>query len=291
MEKVAKQIKDIDTPIYGYWSAFYKSFYSKRLYVDVGKRWRGLGMLYLLLAVLVGCLPFSLRICANFNQMFNQRLIAPLLLIPDIYVQSGQVSFDKPMPYFVKNEEGQVVVIIDTTGTITDFPKEYPKAAILIKKDSFNYKVPTPQTFNFNGVDNPTSSPLVQPFTKTMNFVFNGKQAAADPTLMKLKYLSLSMIYPVIVAVMYSTLLVVFLVLGFLGQLYSRIFFNFAINFKVSIRLFMVAATPALYFFMALLCLNFIFYGLGLAMLALMAVYYSFALYSLRSESRTMVAS
>ncbi len=53
VSKIKNKLKPIDAPAYGYWKALYMSFYSTRLYVDVGKRWRGIGLLYLLFFVVV----------------------------------------------------------------------------------------------------------------------------------------------------------------------------------------------------------------------------------------------
>src|SRR5476651_2545843 len=59
--KEKNKLKLIDAPVYGYWKALYMSFYSRRLYVDIGKRWHGFGLVYLLLAIAVLSLPFALR--------------------------------------------------------------------------------------------------------------------------------------------------------------------------------------------------------------------------------------
>ena len=93
-------------------------------------------------------IPFTLRMSLVFNQSFNQQIIDPLLQIPTFYVQNGEVSFDKPMPYLIKNKKGQVVLIIDTTGKVDDFTEQYPYLSILINKNIIYFKIPTPQLFN-----------------------------------------------------------------------------------------------------------------------------------------------
>ncbi|HEL8434089.1 TPA: hypothetical protein U0D75_002421, partial [Legionella pneumophila] len=85
--KEKNKLKPIDAPIYSYWQALYMSFYSKRLFVDVGKRWRGIGLIYLLLVVAICSIPFSIRIASDFNKTFNQQIIQPLLQLPTVYVQ------------------------------------------------------------------------------------------------------------------------------------------------------------------------------------------------------------
>ena len=60
--KADKALKDIGSPCYRYWQALYLSFYCGRLYVDIGKRWKGLGIGYLFLLVCFAIIPLNLRI-------------------------------------------------------------------------------------------------------------------------------------------------------------------------------------------------------------------------------------
>ena len=66
-----QQLKNIDSPNYTYWQALYKAFYSWWLYVDVGKRWKGYGFLYLLLAVAVFSMPVSLKAIFDLKRSFQ----------------------------------------------------------------------------------------------------------------------------------------------------------------------------------------------------------------------------
>ena len=54
------------------------------------------------------------------------------------------------------------------------------------------------------------------------------------------------MIYPMMVAMLFSLFIVLFLVFAFLGQVFSSIFFSFKITFKQSSRLFYGGNTPML---------------------------------------------
>jgi hypothetical protein len=283
------QLKRVDAPVYRYWSALYMSFYASRLYVDVGKRWRGFGILYLFFMIAITCIPFAMVMSLDFEKSFNEQLIEPLSLIPQIYVQNGVASFDRPMPYLIKNKKNQVAIIIDTTGKISEFSNAYPNLNILIKKDSINFKMPAPPVLVSDQSESNKGAPLAQPFTKNMNFVFDGKSILKDNQLSRLKYVSQLMIYPLMVAELFSIFLVLFLVLGFLGQLFSRMFFYFTPTFSQSIRLFMVSATPMVVLLMIFLALNAIFAGSGIILLALLLAYYSFAIRSLRAESKLLV--
>lgn len=287
--KNKNQLKSIDAPVFGYWKALYLSFFSKRIYVDVGKRWKGLGLLYLLLSIALFCIPLCLKIAYDFNRDFEQTLVNPILLLPDFYIQNGQVSFDKPMPYLVKNDKGQVVGIIDTTDKIKDFSNEYPYLNILVNKHKMYFRLPAPQVMGISVNDVSKPITMSQPFDKNMNMVFNGEQVVKDSSIYGLKILSSLMVYPLVALFLYSFLVVIFLVLAFLGQVFARIFFSFKMDFKKSSRLFMVSTTPMVLVLNLFLFMNWMFPGSGFVLLAILVFYFSYAIYSLRSESQQVV--
>ena len=290
MAKAKKSLKLIDAPVYRYWEALYKSFYSRQLYVDVGKRWRGFGLLYLLLAVAVLSIPFAIRVSFTLNKSYNEQIIEPLLLLPTVYVQNGEASFDKPMPYLMNNKKNQVIAIIDTTGQVKKFSSQYPYLNILITKNAFYFKIPTPQFFSSAIADPDSGVPLSQSFGKGENFVFDGKKIVEENSITRFKYFSQLMTYPMIIAMFYSMFVILFLVLAFLGKVFSDTFFAFHLSFKQSSRLFIVATTPMLFLLIMMLTIDKVFPGLGFILLALLAAYFSFAIYSLRAESRQVVS-
>ncbi len=286
VSKEKNKLKPIDAPIYRYWSALYMSFYSRLLYIDVGKRWKGLGIFYFLFAIAIFSIPFALRISFSLDQSFKEQITDPLSKIPVFYIQNGEVSLNKPMPYFVKNDKGQVVVIIDTADKINDFTANYPYLAILINKNKISLKVPSLTVFNMPQPKQSEGAPIVQFFDKGTNGVFDGKKYAESSSIQNLKYFSELLIYPMVVAMFFSMFLVIFLVLGFLGQVFSSVFFSFNVTFAQSCRLLAVAATPMLFLLFILLIINFLFPGSGFILSALLVIYYSFSLHSLRAESR-----
>lgn len=288
MKKEKNKLKSIDAPSYGYWSALYRSFYSRHLYVDVGKRWRGWGLLYLLLAIAICSIPFAVKMDFSFNTSFQEQLVKPLIEIPTFYIQDGNVVFDKPMPYLVKNDKGDVTIIIDTTGQINDFSK-YPLLAILVNKNQISMKIPNLQLFDMPQAQFSSGPPIVQEFTKEDNAVFDGKTIAKEQTITNLKYFAQMLMYPIIVSIFFSMFITFFLVFGFLGQIFSSVFFSFSVTFKQSCRLLIVAGTPMLLLMMLLLTFNFMFTGSGFILLFFLIGYFSYALYALRAESKKIV--
>lgn len=290
MSKTNTRLKPINTPVYGYWGALYHSFYSRQLYVDVGKRWKGFAFVYLLLTIAILSIPFALIIGSTFNEFFTQEIINPLLKLPTIYVQNGEASIDKPMPYLIENNKGQVVLIVDTTGVVNEFSAKYPNLSILINKDKMSYRIPTPQFFKNNQPEVNTRIPIVQKFNKGANSVFDGKNLVNDGAMTRLKYLSELMTYPIIIAILFSFFIVMFPVIALLAQVFARVFFAFQITYPQACRLLIVSSTPMLLALLIFLSANIMFSGMGIILIALLGAYYSFALHSLKAESLHVVA-
>lgn len=291
MTKNNKALRDVDAPFYRYWQALYLSFFSRRLYVDVGKRWKGYGMLYLLLLMFVITLPFALRVTLDFNQFFDDQILEPMRKLPKFYVQNGKVSLDKPMPYLIKNNKGQVVSIIDTTGAITRIDDRYPALSVLVTGNQIIYRLPTPQFF-FASASRQQESPIyVQELSKSMNEVFSGEVLTQSSGIEKLKTLSDATIYPTIVLMFTTIYLAFFLVFALMGQFVAKLFMKFSITYKQSCRLLIVSATPQIAALVIFLTLNWTFYGLGFFLIVLFAAYFSFAVLSLKRESQKLVVS
>ncbi len=290
MSKLNKKIKPVDAPVYGYWTAFYNSFYSRRLYVDVGKRWRGFGFLYLLFVVALLSIAFTLRLGSDLNQSFEQQINDPLKQLPVLYIQNGELSFDQPMPFFIKNKKGEVVLIIDTTGTVNKINSIYPHLNLLINKDRIHYTFPEPQLFTMTHSSGKSRVSYTQVFDKGVSQVFDGKKIADDKSIIRLKYFSEFLIYPLVVTIIFSVLLIVFPVIALLGQVFSKVFFSFEISWLKASRLLIVSSTPMQLFLFFALTANFMFSGMGVLLFALLISYYSYALFSLRAESKQLVS-
>ena len=79
--------------IYRYFRALYLSFYAPALYVDVVKRWQGVGIGYILMVIAIGSIPLSSRIIIEFNQYFEEKILLPLQVLPKINIKKGHVLF------------------------------------------------------------------------------------------------------------------------------------------------------------------------------------------------------
>lgn len=125
---------------YSLWHALYMSFYSEAFYYDVYRRWKGLGLLYLLLLALIGGVATSWKTVTmydtdtvtdlvmaeffeypglSFEQNLN-RLLDVVSQLPKITLNENSVSMEEDAPYFITDPaSGKVLAILDMTGTYT----------------------------------------------------------------------------------------------------------------------------------------------------------------------------
>lgn len=284
-------IKPKEQSLYNYWQALYLSFFSNRLYIDVYRRWRGFGLLYLLLVVALCTIPISVRYIFKFEQYFLENLILPLKELPPLYIQKGQVSFDKPMPYLMKNKQGDVVGIIDTTGQVTGKSTTYPHLALLVSKDRFYFYFNQPQLFSIEKKAAINEKVVEQRFDKGTNIVFVGEDWIRTSSISSTKLAAQVLVYPLLMGLFIPLFVIFLLVFSFLGQLFALVIFGVKLSFKESCRLLSVAQTPHTIFIFAAIAGDFIFFGIGLLSIVLIAVYYSYALLSIKRESKKMVVS
>jgi hypothetical protein len=289
MTEKNKTLRKVDAPFYNYLQALVLSFFSPRLYVDVGKRWRGFGILYLLLVTTLFAIPFAFRMGFEFNNFFEEQILNPLRQIPPLYIQNGKVSLDKPMPYMIKNKSGQVVTIVDTSGQIKTIDNRYPELTTLITTDRFFYRIPSPQFFFVKGMQ-PSQSPVFsQELDENINQVFDGETWIKLSRIDRIKFLSLIIIYPTIALLFFSIFLVFLLVFALMGQFIANLFFHFTINYKTACRLLMVSSTPQMLVLLLALTANVLFSGFGLILIVLLVGYFCFAVISLKRESQKLV--
>ncbi len=289
MRKQGQALREVNKPLYRYWQALYLAFFSTRLYVDVGKRWRGFGIAYLLLLLAIATIPFAVRIGLDFERFFTNKIILPFKKLPTFYIQNGQVNFDKPMPYFIKNDSGKVVSIIDTTGTINKIDAAYPDLVTLITKDRVYVCFPSIQYFMTANQPMEKNQIYNEPLTKSQNEIFNGEQWVKTSGIKRLKDISIIMLYPFIVTLFFALFGVSLLVFALMAQYVAKLLLNTSLTFPQASRLLMVSSTPMILTFLFMLTINWFLFGSGILYVALLAIYFTFAVSALKRESQKLV--
>lgn len=289
MSRKKNTLQQIDDPHYRYWQALYLSFYESRLYVDVVKRWTGLGLIYLLLLVSIATAPFAIRLAVDFKRFFVEKLLLPIQKMPLLIIQNGRVLFDRPMPYLIKNTKGVVVGAVDTTGVITPQNQKYPELSVLITGTQLIYWAPSLSLFFVKDDEQPKTAPSVQTFSPNMTEVFDSSRWLETSGIRKIQYLSLAIIYPLLVAMLFATFAVFLVTFALMAQLIASMFFKAQLRFAQSCRLLAVASTAPIIIFMLALVTNWAFLGIGVVLIAILAGYFCFGVMAVRRESNKMV--
>ncbi|MEN8255048.1 MAG: DUF1189 family protein [Verrucomicrobiota bacterium] len=96
------------------------SFFSKRLYRDVGQNWKGANMTYLFLLLAICWIPPTLSLRKDIIQALDSDSYQMQIInqVPDIHIEDGQVKVDQQEPLYIKRSDGTVAAIIDTTGSM-----------------------------------------------------------------------------------------------------------------------------------------------------------------------------
>jgi hypothetical protein len=93
------------------------SFFSKRLYRDVGRNWKGANMTYLFLLLAICWIPPTLSMRKDLIRSLDSTQVELLNQLPDIRIKNGMVKVEQTEPYYIKSK-GKTVAIIDTTGSM-----------------------------------------------------------------------------------------------------------------------------------------------------------------------------
>src|ERR1044072_9047860 len=92
------------------------SFFSMPFYRAVGRNWRGTGLLYMFILLLVLWIPTLIKMQIGLSRFIAQDSPRITQQIPRITIKNGQAWTDVPTPYFIKDDKGQPIAIIDMTG-------------------------------------------------------------------------------------------------------------------------------------------------------------------------------
>lgn len=283
-------LRPIDAPHFRYWQAFYHAFFNPKLYVDVGKRWKGLSILYLFLLLLIATLPMFFVVVKAYNASFQQNIAQPLAQLPRLYIQNGNVTANVAMPYFIKNKLGAVSIIVDNTGKYKEFDKQYPRLSLLITQDKIMFRLPAlPFNISGNVYQLPAGETVSHTLPKNLNQVFDAKEWITSSKIRTTQIAIDLILYPSIVMAVFGVYLVLLFALGLMAQFVAKILIKIDLTYLQSFRLLMVAATPQIFVTLFLGALGWTFSGFAILSVVLFAVYFSLAAIAMKNASHKMV--
>ena len=100
---------------YPAWQAIFRSIYSADFYNDVGRNWRGFGLLYLFLVIGLVWAPIAFRAHIFLNSMIQASVVPVVTKMPLLTSKDGKFEIDKPSPYAV-GPGGLAWITYDTSG-------------------------------------------------------------------------------------------------------------------------------------------------------------------------------
>lgn len=131
------------------------SFFSKSLYRDVGKHWRGTGLLYLFLVLALVWIPTIVKGHLATSRWVDSDSKEITKQIPAVTISKGQVSTDVTTPYYIKDPKtGKDIALIDTTGTYTSLENTEAKLLLTKTKLIVSKSATETQTYDLSGVQN-----------------------------------------------------------------------------------------------------------------------------------------
>lgn len=205
------------------------SFFSKSLYRDVGKHWRGTGLLYLFLVLALIWIPTIIRGQLALSNWVNGDAKEITKQIPTVTISKGQVSTDVPTPYFIKDPKtGSDIGIIDTTGeyeTLDNSDAKFllTKSKVIAKKNETETR-----TYDLSGVQS-----------------FQIDQAQAESWLLTAKRWFVPVCYPLALIFSFIFRAIQIVIYAALGLLFARML-NVTLDFKTLMRLAAISITPVL---------------------------------------------
>ena len=278
-----------DAPHYRLWQALYMAFYSSKLYVDIGLRWRGLGVCYFFMLIACVTLPVSIRLIVVMNHYLSEQLIEPLDNLPPIHLHYGEVLFSEPMPYFVKSARGHVVTIVDTTDHIQWMNLEkYPNLMLLITKHDFYFRMPPIPLFSDLPADPEMSRIRSEHVDPSVSERFIGREWLDAVHARGIKTFFLYAFYPSFMLFISMFMLGLMFAVAAAGQFFAQVMFKFKLGYVTALRFVMVTITPAMVLLFGLMAIDQLIQGIIVYCIALFGLYFCFAVLQLKYASRSM---
>jgi hypothetical protein len=203
------------------------SFFSKSLYQDVGRNWRGTGLLYLFILLIIVWVPTMIRMHVGLSRFVDEESPVITQQIPRITIKNGQASTDVATPYFIKDKQGNPVAVIDMTGEYRDL--DNTTAFVLLTK-----------TKVFVKNRNQTRIYDLQPVGS-----FEMDRDWAERFLQILRTWMVPALFPILLILSFIARAIQVLIYAAIGLGFAKLA-NTSLSYKTLMRLAAVALTPVL---------------------------------------------
>ena len=214
------------------------SFYSPEIYVDVAKRWRGIGASYLLFLSVLFSIPLAVQTIGDVRSYFSESVKPSLKDMPTLLVEGGKASFYKKTPpnsiWVGLDNDKHAFFMIDLSDKVDDLSTV--RVPILITRDTFRIEMKAPI-----GRPELLSSQIAFPTRADGHFNTDTLKELLRNTENNVLY----SVYPIMVLLFWGTARSSLWVVTFLGQFLSYLALRYKVRFFQAMRLLIVAATPS----------------------------------------------
>ncbi len=205
------------------------SFFSTELYLDVADNWKGIGFGYLFLLLALCWLVLVISIDQSIDSYLDEYAPDLISQFPTITIIDGQASIEETQPYYINDPEtGQIIGVIDTTGSITSLDRT--EAVVLLTRTNVMFEKSKVETRTFNLSD-------------VGDFVLDQEMLSGLVNITK-SYLSV-VIYPFALMGSYLYRIIQMLIYAAIGLLFASIC-KTKLEYDQLLRLSVVAVTPCI---------------------------------------------
>lgn len=214
---------------YSYFHALILSFFSKSLYRDVGRQWRGTGLAYLLVIIALLWIPTVIKGHLDLAAFVKNDAPGITQQIPAITITNGKASTDAPSPHLIKDpKSGDTIAIIDTRQAAEpenseSIPIVLTQTKLVMHKDATETRI-----YELSNVGR-----------------FFLDRARVEGWLATGKRWFFPVLYPLAVLFSFVFRAIQILIYALIGLLFSRML-NVNLDYKALMRLSAVAITPML---------------------------------------------
>jgi hypothetical protein len=287
-----KKLALMDLRIYKYWQALYLSSFSSRLYIDVAKHWKGFGFMYGLLLLGILLIPYAIKSSISLNNYIGYNIIEPVSKIPEFKVIDGKVNFDKNMPYFIKNRFGKISGVIDATDTIMAFDDRYPDLLFIVNKTKLSFRTPKLEFLKNDkkNQDNYKKQDISEHDLSSVSLEsFDGETFVEKSGFYNFRNLIIASVYPFVVFSFFGLYIVCLLAFSLMGQFATYAIFKHKLKFMQTSRVMVVSSGVGLAVFLTLRTMGINTFQSNVFCIALVSIYFSYAVLAIKRDSRRIV--
>lgn len=216
-----------ETRRYKFFHPIYLSLFSKPLYQDVARHWKGYCFAYLFFLVMLSLIPEMARFHTSIVDFVDRTAPGLLDQVPTITISRGEASIDRPSPHSIYSTDNKTaLIIIDTSGRTTAL--DNTTALALLTKTKILFKKDTNETRMFD--------------LKVLDHIVIDRSRVSGWIGIFRDWAALTMFPFVFFAALLLHLVQVFLCAS-IGRSFARMF-DTALDYQALVRLSVIAFTP-----------------------------------------------